>query len=59
MGEFKFRLGGWALLINSSLLLQPTSYLPAFEAALTQLVQALHDPMKHKIAGNECEYLAS
>ncbi len=36
------------------LLLQPTSYLPAFDAALLQLVQALHDPIKHKIVGNEC-----
>nr|XP_018263376.1 minichromosome maintenance protein 3 [Kwoniella dejecticola CBS 10117]OBR85534.1 minichromosome maintenance protein 3 [Kwoniella dejecticola CBS 10117] len=35
------------------LLLQPTSYLPALDAALTQLVQSLHDPVKHKIAGNE------
>ncbi|EIW70928.1 hypothetical protein TREMEDRAFT_28916 [Tremella mesenterica DSM 1558] len=35
------------------LLLQPTSYLPALDAALLQLVQALHDPLKHKIAGNE------
>ena len=37
------------------LLLQPTSYLPAFDAALLQLVQALHDPVKHNIVGNECE----
>lgn len=36
------------------LLLQPTSFLPAFDAALLQLVQALHDPIKHKIVGNEC-----
>ncbi|KAK4686427.1 DNA replication licensing factor MCM3, partial [Tremellales sp. Uapishka_1] len=35
------------------LLLEPTSYLPAFDAALLQLVQALHDPLKHKIADNE------
>jgi hypothetical protein len=43
--------------VCSSLLLQPTSYLPAFDAALLQLVQALHDPGKHKITGNECEHL--
>ena len=41
---------------HDRLLLQPTSYLPAFDAALLQLVQALHDPVKHKIGGNECEY---
>lgn len=41
--------------MNGRLLLQPTSFLPAFEAALTQLVQGLHDPLKHKISGNECE----
>ncbi|KAK8864170.1 hypothetical protein IAR55_001416 [Kwoniella newhampshirensis] len=35
------------------LLLQPTSYLPALDAALTQLVQSLHDPVKHKIGGKE------
>ncbi|WVW83594.1 hypothetical protein I302_105615 [Kwoniella bestiolae CBS 10118] len=35
------------------LLLQPTQYLPALDAALMQLVQSLHDPTKHKITGNE------
>ncbi|OCF31031.1 minichromosome maintenance protein 3 [Kwoniella heveanensis BCC8398] len=35
------------------LLLQPTQYLPALDAALGQLVQSLHDPVKHKIGGNE------
>ncbi|WWC93896.1 hypothetical protein V866_000733 [Kwoniella sp. B9012] len=35
------------------LLLQPTEYLPALDAALMQLVQSLHDPTKHKITGNE------
>jgi hypothetical protein len=30
------------------------SYLPAFDAALTDLVKTLHDPTKHKISGNEC-----
>lgn len=38
------------------LLLQPMDYLPAFNAALLQLVQVLHDPVKHKIATNECEW---
>ena len=38
------------------LLLEPFSYLPAFDAALTQLVQVLHDPVKHHIEGKECEY---
>lgn len=37
-----------------SLLLQPMAYLPAFDAALSELVKTLHDPIKHKIAGNEC-----
>ncbi|KAL7421554.1 MCM DNA helicase complex subunit [Cryptotrichosporon argae] len=35
------------------LLLQPTSFLPALDAALAQLVQALHDPVKHDVAGKE------
>ncbi|CAD6577009.1 MAG: MCM DNA helicase complex subunit [Tremellales sp. Tagirdzhanova-0007] len=35
------------------LLLQPTSFIPAFDAALLQVVQASHDPTKHKILGNE------
>jgi DNA replication licensing factor MCM3 len=38
------------------LLLQPTDFLPALDTALLQLVQALHDPVKHRIAGNECEF---
>jgi DNA replication licensing factor MCM3 len=39
---------------DGRLLLQPMSYLPAFDAALSDLVKTLHDPTKHKIAGNEC-----
>ncbi|ORY32621.1 MCM2/3/5 family-domain-containing protein [Naematelia encephala] len=35
------------------ILLEPMAYLPAFDAALLQLVQAIHDPIKHRIAGNE------
>jgi len=31
------------------------SYLPAFDAALSDLVKTLHDPTKHKIGGNECK----
>lgn len=47
--------GNLLLMVICSLLLQPTSYLPAFDAALLQLVNALHDPMKHTIGGKECE----
>lgn len=39
-----------------SLLLQPMSFLPAFDAALSELVKTLHDPTKHKITGNECSF---
>lgn len=35
------------------------SFLPAFDAALTDLVKTLHDPTKHKISGNECELLGT
>lgn len=35
------------------LLLKPTEFLPAIEAALLQLVQALHEPHKHDIADKE------
>jgi hypothetical protein len=30
------------------------AFLPALEAALSELVKTLHDPTKHKINGNEC-----
>lgn len=35
------------------LLLQPTSFIPAIEAALLQLVQSLHNPLKHTIKNKE------
>ncbi|WOO85896.1 DNA replication licensing factor mcm3 [Vanrija pseudolonga] len=35
------------------LLLEPTSYVPAIESALQQLVAGLHDPLKHNITGKE------
>lgn len=37
------------------LLLQPTAFLPALEAAVKQMVQALHDPTKHNIRDKDCE----
>lgn len=38
------------------LLLQPMEYVPALDAALTQLVQSLHNPTKHKIENKQCKY---
>ncbi|WVO22298.1 uncharacterized protein IAS62_003628 [Cryptococcus decagattii] len=35
------------------LLLQPMEYVPALDAALTQLVQSLHNPTKHKIENKQ------
>ena len=35
------------------LLMNPMEFLPAIDAALLQLVQALHDPLKHDIHGKE------
>ncbi|WVO16414.1 hypothetical protein L204_104089 [Cryptococcus depauperatus] len=35
------------------LLLQPMQYIPAIDAALLQLVQSLHNPVKHKIEGKQ------
>ena len=55
IGLMRMGASGRKARADESLLLQPTSYLPAFDAALLQLVQALHDPSKHKIGGNECE----
>lgn len=41
--------------LMGSLLLDPMSYLPAFDAALDQLAKVLHDPVKHKIADSQCK----
>lgn len=37
-----------------SLLLQPTSFSPAFDLALTSLVEAVHDPVKDDITNKQC-----
>lgn len=37
------------------LLLQPTAFFPALEAAVRQMVQAVHDPAKHDINEKDCE----
>lgn len=39
------------------LLLQPTSFSPAFDLALQSLVEAVHDPIKDDITNKQCASL--